>query len=260
MRTWFDGYAQFGESPAQSAASRVPGRKWCWITGDATEAYRPEVGLKRLVRHLLFLKPDVLIVADEVELNSAGKLELLFHTEHPASIQADGSSGARGERSALRAELLTPGSAKLEPGTISIGARHPESQKGWSGSLLRLTAESASLQTVVAFSACPLAAEPEKGDRPPRRFTTCLFRWQQNLSFRFCEAAMKSVFLFVLFVSCALSQAPAPAGDLRRLHGCRLRRNLPVAWLGSVHSGLFQRPGACLPRIPPKMAAAPRHS
>ena len=38
------------------------------ITGDATEAYPRDIGLRHYVRHLLFLKPDVLIVVDDIAL------------------------------------------------------------------------------------------------------------------------------------------------------------------------------------------------
>ena len=34
-------------------------------TGDATDAYAPKMGLKKFVRHLIFMKPDVLIVMRE---------------------------------------------------------------------------------------------------------------------------------------------------------------------------------------------------
>ena len=47
------------------------------IVGDATAAYPADLGLERLQRHLLFLKPeDVLIVADDVQLKEPKELEL----------------------------------------------------------------------------------------------------------------------------------------------------------------------------------------
>jgi hypothetical protein len=42
------------------------------VVGDVTRAYHPALGLKRFVRHLLFVKPDILLVADEVSLESQG--------------------------------------------------------------------------------------------------------------------------------------------------------------------------------------------
>ena len=40
------------------------------MTGDATEAYPRDLGLKRYMRHVLFVKPDVLLVCDEAYENN----------------------------------------------------------------------------------------------------------------------------------------------------------------------------------------------
>jgi hypothetical protein len=45
---------------------------WDYVVGDVTRAYHPALGLTRFVRHLLFVKPDVLVVADEVALREVG--------------------------------------------------------------------------------------------------------------------------------------------------------------------------------------------
>jgi acetyl esterase/lipase len=43
-----------------------------YVVGDVTRAYHPALGLIRFVRHLLFVKPDVLFVADEMALREEG--------------------------------------------------------------------------------------------------------------------------------------------------------------------------------------------
>ena len=43
-----------------------------YVVGDVTRAYHPALGLRRFVRHLLFVKPDVLVVADEMALREEG--------------------------------------------------------------------------------------------------------------------------------------------------------------------------------------------
>ena len=45
-----------------------------YVVGDVTRAYHPALGLKKFLRHYLFIKPDILIVADDIELDSAGVL------------------------------------------------------------------------------------------------------------------------------------------------------------------------------------------
>jgi hypothetical protein len=83
------------------------------ITGDATEAYPHQLGLKRYQRHLLFLKPHVLIVLDDIVLSQPRSLELRFHPEtreHPEirESEKDGTAFiARGEQAVLRMEPLT---------------------------------------------------------------------------------------------------------------------------------------------------------
>src|SRR5262245_11007010 len=57
-----------------------------YVVGDVTRAYHPALGLARHVRHLLFVKPDVLLVADEVSLRDRG----IVHNYPPDRIQTAG--------------------------------------------------------------------------------------------------------------------------------------------------------------------------
>jgi acetyl esterase/lipase len=57
-----------------------------YVVGDVTRAYHPALGLGRFVRHLLFLKPDVLLVADEVALREEG----VVHDFPPESLETAG--------------------------------------------------------------------------------------------------------------------------------------------------------------------------
>ncbi|MFH1068482.1 MAG: DUF4962 domain-containing protein, partial [Candidatus Glassbacteria bacterium] len=50
------------------------GEGFDYVVGDATRAYHPDLGLRRFQRHYLFLKPDILVVADEIVLDSTGTL------------------------------------------------------------------------------------------------------------------------------------------------------------------------------------------
>ena len=108
------------------------------IIGDATEAYARTNGLKRFVRHLLFVKPDVLIVADDIVLDAARPLELRFHPENKTERATDGAFGFVSKSAALRIEPLTNAGVeittgedamigergKAEPGMFSIRLRH----------------------------------------------------------------------------------------------------------------------------------------
>ena len=66
--------------------------RYDYVVGDVTRAYHPALGLRRFVRHLLFVKPDVLVVADEVALREEG----VVHDFPPESLgTAGGLSHAR---------------------------------------------------------------------------------------------------------------------------------------------------------------------
>ena len=56
------------------------------VVGDVTHAYHPALGLKRFLRHLLFVKPDILLVADEVTLDEHG----IVHDYPPAVLRTAG--------------------------------------------------------------------------------------------------------------------------------------------------------------------------
>ena len=129
------------------------------MTGDATEAYPRKLGLQRFVRHLLFVKPDVLIVADEVRLDKTAKLELRFHPEQSAQ-RVGNYFLMNGPRAVLRLEPLTLDGVSISAERISLPSRH-----GSGGSEMfevRLSTERSSWQNAVAFSWSPAREKPVK--------------------------------------------------------------------------------------------------
>jgi len=117
---WFDGKAALvaKSDPRVLAATSTP--LLDHIVGDASDAYSRETGLKHFYRHVLFLKPNTLIVADEVLLASSHALELRFHPENTATKQTDGTFVARGEKAAVRIEPLTPDKVDISAGEDKV--------------------------------------------------------------------------------------------------------------------------------------------
>ena len=105
--TWFDGsvYARTKAEPRVLAATSSPGLDQ--LTADATPAYPATAGLRRYVRRLLFVKPNALLVLDDVACEAPRELELRFHTEREVQALPDGGFGARGDQARLRLEPLT---------------------------------------------------------------------------------------------------------------------------------------------------------
>ncbi|MHB9027931.1 MAG: DUF4962 domain-containing protein [Candidatus Latescibacterota bacterium] len=83
------------------------------IVGEAAAAYPPETGLKRFRRHLLFLKPDVLIVLDDIQLANNHDLELRFHPEQQTVERRGNTLIMNCEKSKFSFSVLTPTSAEL---------------------------------------------------------------------------------------------------------------------------------------------------
>jgi len=93
------------------------------MTGDAAEAYPKEAGLKRFIRHMLFVKPDVLIVVDDIELTGESDLELRFIPEQQEAEHDGNTLFMRGEKAALRFEQLTGAGIDLSTETLTVLSR-----------------------------------------------------------------------------------------------------------------------------------------
>ena len=127
------------------------------IAGDATAIYPKASGLTRFVRRLYFLKPDVLIVADEIESEREQSLELRFHPEFEFVSQTDGALLATGKKAVLRMELLTPDGVELTAGPMAARDRDG---KPMSLMAAQLRTSKAKWRNAVAFSWCIAGQAP----------------------------------------------------------------------------------------------------
>ncbi|MEA2063735.1 MAG: DUF4962 domain-containing protein [Gemmatimonadota bacterium] len=72
-----------------------------YVAAEAARAYHPALGLKQFTRHLAFIKPDILLVADQIELSekgvlynyAPGELEVSGGFEHGYAGYATGTGG-----------------------------------------------------------------------------------------------------------------------------------------------------------------------
>jgi hypothetical protein len=140
------------------------------LVGDATAAYPRQLGLKRFVRHLLFVKPDVLLVLDDIVMEKPAPLELRFHTEQPLASAVAGAYLARGASAQLRLEPLTPDGLELSVAEDAIKGVH--SGKTGKLSSLRLSCERGAWRNATACSWSATGSEP-----PPVSLTQDGPRW-----------------------------------------------------------------------------------
>jgi len=157
-QTWFAG----GEALAAKARPKIlradSSASLDHLAGDAAEAYPRGLGLKRFVRHLLFLKPDVLLVLDDIALANSQPLELRLHTERPLQPAGAGAYLARGAQAVLRVEPLTSDGLKIAVGEDAIKGEH--GGKAVKLTSLRLSCERSAWRNAVACSWSGAGGEP----------------------------------------------------------------------------------------------------
>jgi hypothetical protein len=143
-------------------ASSTPGLDT--MRGEAWSIYPAASGLRRFTRRLYFLKPDVLVVADDISVDHPRALELRFHPEHAWERLADHELVARGAASVLRMQLLTPEGVLLTAGKTMGRDRDG---KEMTLEAVRLTTTRTEWRNIVAFSwsaAEPVRVTLEAGD------------------------------------------------------------------------------------------------
>lgn len=131
------------------------------MSGDATEAYPRELGLRRHVRHLVFMKPDVLLVCDEVVVDHPRLLELRFHPEGRAPVRDGNAFVMPGPRATLRLEpLVTAADVTVSAGDLAIEGRHGEGDQQMT--TIRLSRNAATWRNAVALSWSAAGQAPQR--------------------------------------------------------------------------------------------------
>lgn len=91
------------------------------IISNGAAAYPADANLKQFVRHLFFVKPNLLIVADDIIVNQPSELELRFFPEGQiAQEQSDGSYLVAGKKSVLRFQILTPNDVNIKTEPVPV--------------------------------------------------------------------------------------------------------------------------------------------
>ncbi len=101
------------------------GPNWMSVTSDATEAYAlvlPDVTL--VTRTVVFLKPDILLLLDRVQLKSAAPVQLrfqVFNDDGKGVATASGQNfSIERPRASLQATLAASGSVAAAPGRLNV--------------------------------------------------------------------------------------------------------------------------------------------
>ncbi|MFV0468812.1 MAG: heparinase II/III family protein [Dysgonomonas sp.] len=157
VRTWFSPFPLEKErNPVM--VSVEPGEKIDRMTGDASHAYFDESGLKKFVRKLIYVKPDVLVVVDDLEVDSEKDLTLLFYPEF--TLQQTGTHLMTGttRRNNFRMEVLTPTNCSVEYTSQEVDARHEGGKE--SIPVVKLKSRLKQFRNITAFSWSGSKEEP----------------------------------------------------------------------------------------------------
>ena len=83
------------------------------MTGDAAGSYRASAGLTKFDRHLIFLKPDILLVVDDIKLQSSKNLKLRFWPQSQMVSKTEDSFTILGEKTKWKITDLTKNSDEM---------------------------------------------------------------------------------------------------------------------------------------------------
>ena len=89
-------------------------RDYDYAVGNATNAYVDEAGLKKFKRHVLFLRPDIYVIFDELEADHEATWEWLLHSKNRMRIAEESNEIYLNEETArLKASITCWSSEKL---------------------------------------------------------------------------------------------------------------------------------------------------
>ncbi len=148
---WFDGAKPLAVKARPKIVRVSSSADLDQMTGDATEAYPSDLGLRRHLRHLLFLKPDMLLVCDEVVTDKPRRLELRFHPESRRAEHDGAAFVMRGSKSLLRLEPL-PTEADVTVSAEDLAVEGREGERNQSMFTLRLSKQAAVWRNAVALT------------------------------------------------------------------------------------------------------------
>lgn len=119
---WLDYMAFQNREPAPRILRAETHPDFDYVIGDAGNVYVNEAGLGHFRRHLLFLKPDTLVVLDDVGLRTAGRVDWRLHAYEAISRAAPGEFEMRREGVRLAVRALRPANQEAQIETRPLRA------------------------------------------------------------------------------------------------------------------------------------------
>jgi len=131
-----DGRGQFGEEQIwfhkkvpEERLARIeeffgtPG--YCYVRGDVHRAYFEDLGLKKFMRHLMFVDGRYLVTFDEIQTDADRKIDWLLHSENPFKPVGRWQFETVNEPMALAVKVVEPNTFThtMEPLLVRFGVK-----------------------------------------------------------------------------------------------------------------------------------------
>ncbi|MGA2501096.1 MAG: DUF4962 domain-containing protein [Tepidisphaeraceae bacterium] len=111
-KAWFDSTRLLKEKRGAKILYARPGKEFDYVIGDVAPAYEPAAGLARFVRHVVYWRPDIWVLIDELATREPAEFTLFFHADEPFQGAGGGNVfDVKGRNGALRLVALAPESA-----------------------------------------------------------------------------------------------------------------------------------------------------
>jgi hypothetical protein len=117
---WLDYMAFQNREPVPKILRAETNPKFDYVIGDAGNVYVDAAGLGHFRRHLLFLKPDIVVVFDDIATKRPSQIEWLLQTRHAVQKAEAGKLQIMANGVALSVQPVLParGDATIHPRQI----------------------------------------------------------------------------------------------------------------------------------------------
>ena len=116
-KKWMDYMAFEARNPAPKIIKSESNTSYDYVIGDAGAIYEDKAAIKKFQRHLIFLKPDIIVIYDEVETTKPSSIDWILNAKLPIEKnEIDKSYVVKGKNVQL---LVQPVNTDLFDGIIS---------------------------------------------------------------------------------------------------------------------------------------------
>ena len=105
---WGSSQKYIGAKDLPSIVYTISNKSYDYIIGNAKPAYLPSSHLSSFYRHILYLKPDCWVIADEAEADTTSLFEIYYHSNFPFLEKSNNCFTASGTRGSMTLTVLKP--------------------------------------------------------------------------------------------------------------------------------------------------------